>query len=66
MIKFIYDVFHQTLKITQDTDKGIEILQDGIVLDPKGFEFRLQKYAENYMDEHDLDDNEYQVLIRIH
>lgn len=66
MLKFVYDIFHQSLKITLENAEGIKVLQDGVVLEPRGFEFRLQQYAEAFIDENELESSEYQIFIRLH
>lgn len=66
MLKFVYDIFYQSLKITMENAEGIKVLQDGVVLEPRGFEFRLQQYAEQFIDKNDFELSEYQIFIRIH
>ncbi len=66
MLKFVYDIYYQSLKITLENAEGIKVLQDVIVLEPRGFEFRLQQYAEKFIDDNELESSEYQIFIRIH
>lgn len=66
MLKFVYDVFYQSLKITIENAEGVKVLQDGIVLEPRGFEFRLQQYAETFIEENGFELSEYQIFIRLH
>lgn len=66
MVKFLYNVCDESLLITKENNGEKTTVDDCCVIGRKGFEFRLQKFAEEYMDSHDLYNEEYQIFIRIH
>lgn len=62
MYDFVYNVLTKSITVRKDN----EIIYDEFILDADGFEFRCQQWCERWMDEHELENDEYRVFIRIH